>query len=417
MTESTDSPFIPSWKKQQMLQQSGGNQMPQQFAQQQQQQQQQMPQQSQPNFVNDFGRSQVWSPNVNNNKPMQSNSNPMSRRMDGASERSRSWRGGNTGTPNSFFRAENSPSQPRYQQQQQQHQQQQPQQHQQQQQHREGDEGKGTKAITVEHRMVKPGEFSTWIRVLSADLGPAQLSPVLTLCEESNSTGCIYVYLREKFINRQLVQQLKSQDYKFHHYVEETQSFVYAKRPADEDQEGDEILNATSKEMVGALVISPDEKKVLLSWEGGKWNFLRAFAITRESLLDALKRELRSDFNIEIDKDFQPHVVGGWNKPSGKFDCVNESLSCFVVKAMSQDVPQKEDSTTQWFPIQELCDLLNKVDKHFKENNLEVKLDSSVELPHGHVFSHLALRWIKVFVTGNSWPVSHFADRNVFCLV
>eukprot|EP00299_Pterocystis_sp_00344_P017787 c8912_g1_i2.p1 GENE.c8912_g1_i2~~c8912_g1_i2.p1 ORF type:complete len:269 (-),score=42.40 c8912_g1_i2:833-1603(-) len=120
---------------------------------------------------------------------------------------------------------------------------------------------KPSKAITVEHKLIKPGTYSTWIRVLSADIGPAQLATVLGRCEESNNHGAIHVYLREKFINRQLVQQLKSQGYKFHHYVEDTQTFVYGKRPQD-TEDGRELMNATCKELIGALVVSPDEKQV-----------------------------------------------------------------------------------------------------------------------------------------------------------
>jgi ADP-ribose pyrophosphatase YjhB (NUDIX family) len=279
-----------------------------------------------------------------------------------------------------------------------------------------GDDNKSSKAITVEHRMIKPGSYSTWIRVLSADIGPAQLASVLSRCEESNNKGAIHVYLREKFINRQLVQQLKSQGYKFHHYVEDTQTFVYGKRPQD-IEDGKELMNATAKELIGALVISPDEQQVLLLWEGGKWVFATGYTMTRESVVDALRRELRTQLSLEVDKAYAPRAVGGWTRASAKFDCINEVFMCYALRATSTVLNLDEDMHARWFNIDELMQLLDMVDAQFKQLGVEPKLDSAVEHPPGNVFSHLALRWVKTFRSGKAWPTSSVAERHVFCCI
>eukprot|EP00301_Raphidiophrys_heterophryoidea_P001855 c10877_g1_i2.p1 GENE.c10877_g1_i2~~c10877_g1_i2.p1 ORF type:complete len:435 (+),score=97.09 c10877_g1_i2:61-1365(+) len=263
------------------------------------------------------------------------------------------------------------------------------------------EDGKGSsKAITVEHRLIKPGTYSTWIRVLSADIGPAQLASVLSRCEESNNKGVIHVYLREKFINRQLVQQLKSQLYKFHHYVDDTQTFVYVKRPLDAE-DGKEVQNATAKEMVGALVVSPDDQQVLLLWEGGKWTFVSGFALTRESVIDAVRRELRTQLSIEVDKAYNSRVVGGWSRPSAK--------------AVSTTLTTDDDIHARWFNIDELMQLLDMVDNQFKQMGVEPKLDSAIEHPPGNVFSQMVLRWVKTLRSGASWPTTNVAERHVFC--
>eukprot|EP00300_Choanocystis_sp_HF-7_P002806 c12130_g1_i2.p1 GENE.c12130_g1_i2~~c12130_g1_i2.p1 ORF type:complete len:426 (-),score=91.02 c12130_g1_i2:80-1273(-) len=277
-----------------------------------------------------------------------------------------------------------------------------------------GTDDKTSKAITVEHRLLRPGMYSTWIRVLSADIGPAQLASVLSRCEESNSKGAIHVYLREKFIQRQLISQLKSQGYKFHHYVEETQTFVYGKRPQDVE-DGKELINASAKEMVGCIVVSPDEQQVLLVWEGGKWMYVTGCAITRENAIDATRRELRSQLNIEVDRESEPILVGGWNKAAGKFDCINELFSCFVVKATTTQLNIEDDVHARWFHVAELLQLLDIVDQQFKEQGCEPQLDSAIEHPPGNLFSHLALRWIKVWKTLKGWPTSQVSERSVFC--
>lgn len=278
------------------------------------------------------------------------------------------------------------------------------------------EESKTSKAITVEHRLIRPGAYSTWIRVLSADIGAQQLASVLSRCEESNAKGAIHVYLREKFINRQLVQQLKSQGYKFHHYVEDTETFVYGKRPLDAEA-GKELMNATSKELIGSLILSPDHKQVLLLWEGGKWMYTTGCANTRESVTDAMKREIRRDLNVELDKTFTPQLVGGWHRASAKFDCINETFLCFCVQASSTVLDLDEETHARWFEVDELMQLLDMVDEQFKEANMEPKLDSAIEHPPGNVFSHLTLRWLKAFVKGVSWQTTHIAERHIFCSV
>eukprot|EP00299_Pterocystis_sp_00344_P000574 c10159_g1_i1.p1 GENE.c10159_g1_i1~~c10159_g1_i1.p1 ORF type:complete len:396 (-),score=83.34 c10159_g1_i1:38-1225(-) len=275
-------------------------------------------------------------------------------------------------------------------------------------------EEKPSKAITVEHKLIKPGTYSTWIRVLSADIGPAQLATVLGRCEESNNHGAIHVYLREKFINRQLVQQLKSQGYKFHHYVEETQTFVYGKRPQDAE-DGRELMNATCKELIGALVVSPDEKQVLLTWEAGKWIYLSGYTITRENVVDSLKREVRSQFGLELDRTYAPRMVGGWNRAAEKFDCINEIFMCFVVRTTSSPSAPTDDAA-RWFNIDDLIQLLDMVDAQSNPHE-EPKLDASIEHPPGNVFSHLALRWIKTFHTNKAWTTAAVSTRQVFYTV
>lgn len=268
------------------------------------------------------------------------------------------------------------------------------------------------KAVTVEHKLISPGVYSTWVRVLSADIGSTQLSAVLNRCEESNSTGSIHVYLREKYINRAVVQQLRSQGYKFHHYVEDTQTFVYGKRPQDAD-DGRELMNATARELVGALVLSPDEKQVLLAWEGGKWMFLSGYTITRENIHDSLRREVRTQVGLELDRSFVPKMVGGWDRAAEKGDCINDIFLCFVVK--SANLPsQALGDEVRWFAVADLIRLVDMVDAQTGDQPLDQKLNCAVEHPPGNVFSHLTLRWIKAFATNRSLESASVAGRQVF---
>ena len=41
------------------------------------------------------------------------------------------------------------------------------------------------KAVTVEQKLISPGMYSTWVNILSADIGSTQLSAALNRCEVS----------------------------------------------------------------------------------------------------------------------------------------------------------------------------------------------------------------------------------------
>ena len=113
---------------------------------------------------------------------------------------------------------------------------------------------------------------------------------------------------------------------------------------------------ATSIEGVGALVLSPDETKVLLVWEYGSWKHVGGAIDEGESVLTTLARECREEVGIELDAAFAPVSVGGWQISRARDDVVNDNFRAFVVRAASEEVhcDMNEISQAKWFDAKEL---------------------------------------------------------------
>lgn len=148
---------------------------------------------------------------------------------------------------------------------------------------------------------------------------------------------------------------------------------------------------ATAIEGISALLLSPDEKKVLLIWERGNWktvtgavesgernprlrrtrSLLRRPRLARtaslraagsrsvrgmrsvraacahthpssgaahagESSMTTLGREVFEEVGLHVDASFAPQYIGGWHLSKARDHLVNDSFSVYAVRATSE---------------------------------------------------------------------------------
>ena len=169
----------------------------------------------------------------------------------------------------------------------------------------------------LQHRcfLAQAGPFGgLWLRIGSPGGPPtpdtASLTEALTTVPV-NPAAAIYVALGERCISPQMTESLLSQGFSFHHYrrsppasggsqQQQHNEFVYYKWGGDP---GHDMVPAyaTATEGVGGLLLSPDEREVLLIWEYGCWKMVTGSVDPGERLLGTLHREASEEVRLTID--------------------------------------------------------------------------------------------------------------------
>ena len=107
--------------------------------------------------------------------------------------------------------------------------------------------------------------------------------------------GQVYVALSERSIDAAHVRCLLDKGFRFYHHrtsPEGEDELVYYAWPDRPDFPDKVPPYATSTEGVGAILLSPDERRVLLVWEYGCWKMPTGAVDAGESALSALRREV-----------------------------------------------------------------------------------------------------------------------------
>jgi hypothetical protein len=186
--------------------------------------------------------------------------------------------------------------------------------------------------------------------------------------------------------------------FKFHHYENENKTHVCYGWSCLAHPKDNVAPYATSIGGVGTIILSPDEKEVLLIFEYGKFKVVTGRIESRESVCKVAIKETSEELNVLLDKSFTPICVGGWQIGND----VNDNFWVVVVKAASCDFKPDgfEVKKADWFNIDYL--LKNKPDamKFFEGqtgpiNKASVFIDKTP-------FSFVSLEWI------NNWKEQRF---------
>ena len=161
---------------------------------------------------------------------------------------------------------------------------------------------------------------------------------------------------------------------KFHHYQDGT--YVYYTWQV-RDQTGKLIEDlvpayASSVEGVGAFIVSPDSKRLLLVWEYGKWKLVTGSLKPGESLIETIHREIKEEVGLTINPKFV-EPLGGWHIAKARFDLINDNFHVFYAQAT--DVNFKVDGVeikdAQWFDMDALARIQRPTFKQLQEQNLD----------------------------------------------
>lgn len=201
--------------------------------------------------------------------------------------------------------------------------------------------------------------------------------------------GAVYVQIPETLLVH-FIDLLLSLSFQFHHY--QTGVYTYYQWQV-RDSFGKLIPDkvppyATSIEGVGAIIISPDQLRVLLVWEYGSWKGVSGGLRPGESLIDTLKREVQEEVSVTLDED---HLIylGGWHIAKARHGRVNDNFHAFEVRARSDEfrVDGDEIKEARWFDI----DTLIKVAQFPTDlsNPITAKISA-----YDTMFSWITLQWL-----------------------
>jgi 8-oxo-dGTP pyrophosphatase MutT (NUDIX family) len=209
------------------------------------------------------------------------------------------------------------------------------------------------------------GPFKSWWLRLG-DAAPAAIEAALeeVLARGKASTGnahpgtAVYVCIPELAANPDASRALYKRGFSYHHFApakgsEEGGEFVYYAWASDNPSKDDLVpAYATSTEGVGAILLSPDETKVLLVWEFGKWKPVSGHVDKSELSIRAATRELWEEVGASVDETFTPIMTNGFIHSQSKDRMINTNFHCYVLRAATLHVQPDaaEVSEARWFP-------------------------------------------------------------------
>lgn len=203
---------------------------------------------------------------------------------------------------------------------------------------------------------------SLFVRALTGNVTPGQLKEFLKECEDKKS-GAVYAAFPQSLMandanGRLWLGAVLLLGYKHHHLHKETGEHIYYKWTKDTTDMVPEY--ATSVEGGGVLVVSPDEKEVLLvrnvGWTDAHWARPGGATLAGESCLQAALRECKEETEAEIDDNFPSQLVASYNKPKARDERINDHFQLFAVKAKTKNIKidQKEIGAAGWHNIEDL---------------------------------------------------------------
>lgn len=217
------------------------------------------------------------------------------------------------------------------------------------------------------HVVEQAGPYhSVWIRVRKS-IPPRENNVAQSCIRRHALAKAVYVAVPQTLLTgcSVLISEILALGFRFHRYHPETDELIWYKWIA---KSKDYVPSyATSIEGGGVLILSPDETKVLLVKERGRWGRCGGATDAGESCLHAALREACEETTVEIDTSFEPLFVGSVNQPKSRDGRINDHFMLFVAKAKSEDVRVVDEvSAVRFFDIDALIALLDTAEKHKK---------------------------------------------------
>ena len=177
------------------------------------------------------------------------------------------------------------------------------------------------------------------------------------------TTGsALYVCIREEHVSAALLKALRADRFDFYHFHVETREFIYHRWSGGGPNRVPEY--ATSIEGAGALILSPDESRVLSVWEYGAWRYPGGAINSGENAVEAVHREVKEEVGLDLDPAFPLHLVLGWNQAMARDKRINDHYCMFVARALSEDfvLDMVELTRARWVPVAPLLATLASYD-------------------------------------------------------
>ena len=193
-------------------------------------------------------------------------------------------------------------------------------------------------------------------------------------CDKHALPTALYVGVSQRLNQGIDLQWLADRNFKFYRFQEYRKDgkewdaeIVYVCEPyADEKLEPLGLFKpscvppySTAYEGVHAMLLSPDEKEVLLQWEGGgrsSWGTAGGHVEMKEGLLDGVIREIQEEVNVKVDLTKGVKVLGGHQTPASRDNHMNSTHKILMLTALDKDfkVDGVEVEAAHWFKIEDI---------------------------------------------------------------
>lgn len=210
--------------------------------------------------------------------------------------------------------------------------------------------------------VVQAGPYnSLFVRLRSAAVTEDGLAAMLGHHEPS-VRGALYCAIPEDVSRPQLFALLRRRGYAWWNYEPSTREFIFY-RWCDASRPDMVPTYATSIEGAGLIVLSPDESKVLLVLEAGRWVFPGGAGDHNETSLETAVREAGEETGVQLDPAFAPLLVGGWNSAGYSDRKVNNHYLIFLSRARSEaiELDNVEITAARWVPIAQLQPAIDRL--------------------------------------------------------
>lgn len=204
-------------------------------------------------------------------------------------------------------------------------------------------------------------------------------------------TGGIFVSIHESVL-MMFFDMMLNDEFKFHHYLNGEYTYYSWNNKKIEDKIPE---MASSSEGGATMILSTDMQSVLLVFEYEKWKLVTGGVKSGDTILETCIREAKEEVDVDADLSFSPLYLGGWNIKKAKYNEINDNLSCFTIRATSDNfkVDGVEITLAKWFPIEYLLTINTNVEITANTHSFAIEHD-------GTRFSYVMLKWLKNYIDG-----------------
>lgn len=169
---------------------------------------------------------------------------------------------------------------------------------------------------------------------------------------ERTSLRALHLYVEETILDRLLASIIENK-YIFRAYVDGC--YQYYKWLLDNIEDKVQPY-ATSTASAAAMILSPDEKSILMVHEYGIWKFVTGIVDYRELSLNTASREMFEEVGLVDDPYFDNKIIGLWNISGRYGGYINNVMTCYALKSMCYETKpdEFEITMTKWFSLDEL---------------------------------------------------------------
>ena len=184
---------------------------------------------------------------------------------------------------------------------------------------------------------------------------------------EAAQSGALFVAVSVRSMQAIDFAWLAERGFTFHHYrtnlgvteaqycsavaLHESAELVFCAWPARAASQSLVRGAAAGVEFVTGVVLSRDERRVMLVWERGAWCTPVGMVDTGASRLDALKSEVLQAAGLSLDHEWQgTRYLGGWQQQRARDPVVSDSFSVFTARSATEwlDPDDNQLVPTRW---------------------------------------------------------------------